>query len=108
MEEFDLEPETSSPWKRALFEVTLVLAVVILFLLIGVSAYRAVEDELQYQQQLGGELLITCQKIYREEVFDPERESIDSEALNQYYQNNKDCKIFNVTDLDPLFFQSVQ
>ncbi|KXK27232.1 MAG: hypothetical protein TR69_WS6001000100 [candidate division WS6 bacterium OLB20] len=108
IEDFDLEPEVSTPWKRALFEVSLVLAVVVLFGLIGVSAYRAVEEELQYQKQLGGELLVTCQRLYWEEVYDPDQVAINSEALNVYYSKHTDCKIFNVTELDPLFFESVR
>lgn len=95
-----------SPWKKAAFELSLALAVVMLFLLIGLAAYRAVQEELQFQSRIGGELLTNCQGYYLIEVYTPDSEKIDTVLLEEYYQRHRDCKVFNVTDLDPLFLNS--
>lgn len=99
----------NSPWKRAAFEFALAIAVIVLFILIGIAAYNAVQEEIRQQQLIGGELLKKCQQVYLVEVYPYNQSSnIDRAKLEEFYSMNRECRIFNLTDLDPIFLRNVQ
>jgi len=41
--------------------------------------------------------------VDQQSIYDPEEDKIDSTKLNNFYRSNPDCKIFNITELDPSF-----
>ncbi|MFQ5492790.1 MAG: hypothetical protein ACE5DX_01365 [Candidatus Dojkabacteria bacterium] len=98
---------TPNPLRMFIWEVSLVLVVFLLLGLFALMAFQAVDTEVTFERARGGELLRSCQQQYRLEVYNEETEHIDDQELADFYNGYPDCKLFNVTDLDPFFEKGI-
>jgi hypothetical protein len=96
-----------NPLKRFLLELGLILFVVIILGLAGFLAFQAVNKEFTLEKLRSSELLDNCKVFYLNQVYDSKSKQIDSTKLSNFYTHNPDCKIYNVTDLDPSFNQPI-
>lgn len=99
----DLE-NTPNPVRSFILELALVMFVLVLMVLAGVLVFDSLRNDLNLNSSTQGtELFKQCQSLYLEDVYNQDTLEIDSVKLNKFYTQYKDCKIFNVTDLDPQF-----
>jgi hypothetical protein len=96
-----------NPLKRFVLELGLVIFVIVILGLAVILALQAVNSEFTLERVRDSELLTNCKEFYLVQVYDPETEQIDSTKLSEFYRKNPDCKIYNITELDPAFDQQI-
>jgi len=92
-----------SPMRRFVLELGLIIFVIIILGLTVFLAFEAVNKEFSLERIRDSDPLSKCKEYYGIQVYDPEEDKIDSTKLNNFYRSNPDCKIFNITELDPSF-----